>query len=77
VAGATHGVFQAETKKLLSDAAVDQVVVTDTVTPGRLALPGTREKMVILETAPLFGAAIRRIHEGGSLSALEEDTPPS
>ena len=77
VAAATHGVFQEQTEKLLSDAAVDQVVVTDTVTPGRLALPGSRGKLVILETAPLFGAAIRRIHDGGSLTALEEDIPAS
>jgi len=75
-AAATHGVFQVETQALLSDAAVDQVVVTDTVTPARLAVPGARDKLVVLDAAPLFGQAILRIHEGGPLTALFEGDLP-
>ena len=74
-AAATHAVFQAETYALLTDAAVDRVVVTDTVTPGRLAVPAARDKLVVLDTAPMFGQAILRIHEGGSLTALLEGDP--
>ena len=77
VAVATHGVFQTETRNLLSDAAVDQVVVTDTVTPARLADPPDRGKLVVLDAAPLFGQALQRIHDGGSLTALFEDAPPA
>ncbi len=75
VAAATHAVFQEGTRTLLSDPAIDQVVVTDTVTPGRLALPGSAENLVVLETAPLFAEAIRRIHEGGSVTALDDALP--
>jgi ribose-phosphate pyrophosphokinase len=46
------------------------VLVTDSVPPFRLppALLGNRVE--VLDSAPLFAEAIRRLHEGGSLVEL-------
>ncbi len=67
--GATHGVFTGEAVQRIKDAAVHQVVVTDTV-----PLPSEKrcDKIVQLSVAPLFAEAIRRIHTGESVSEIFE-----
>ena len=54
------------------DAALDQIVVTDSVSPWRLTAPEVRRKLVTLEVASLFAQAARRMHEGGSIVELTE-----
>jgi ribose-phosphate pyrophosphokinase len=72
-AAATHGVFVGEAGKLLADPALDQVIVTDSIPPFRLPRELLQSKVKLLETAPLFAEAIRRLHSDGSLVALRED----
>jgi ribose-phosphate pyrophosphokinase len=72
-AAATHGVFVGEAGAVLADPALDQVVVTDSIPPFRLPHALLQNKVSVLETAPLFAEAIRRLHSGGSLVALMED----
>ena len=45
-------------------------MITDTVPPFRLSPNLVQEKLVILDAAPLFAEAIKRIHTGGSIVEL-------
>jgi ribose-phosphate pyrophosphokinase len=69
---ATHGLFVGGANRLLTESALDGIVVTDTVPPIRLDPELARRKLVMLPAAPLFAEAIRRIHDGGSLVDLLE-----
>ena len=68
-AAATHGVLCGPAIERLRDAAIDSVVVTNTV-----GLPAEKrlDKLTVLNVAPLFAAAIERIHSGQSVGALFE-----
>lgn len=70
LAAATHGLFAGDANVRLADTALDQVVVTDTVSSWRVTAPEVRRKLVTLDAAPLFAEAARRIHEGGSIVEL-------
>lgn len=69
---ATHGLFVGDAGKVISDPRLSRTIITDTVPAFRLD-PGVCEKHVeIVSVAPLFGEAIRRCHEGGSIVELLE-----
>ncbi|HJV51309.1 MAG TPA: ribose-phosphate diphosphokinase [Noviherbaspirillum sp.] len=72
-AAATHGLFMDDAPAVLSDAALEQLVVVDTVPPFRLGAGPLREKLTVLDSTRLFAEAIRRLHEGGSLTALLQE----
>ena len=66
-AGAVHGVLCGPAVERLRAAPVDSVVVTNTVN----VAPGKHfDKLTVLTVAPLFAAAIERIHSGASVGAL-------
>lgn len=67
VAGATHAVFTGKAPSLLQASQAEQVIVTDT-----LPLPPEKhfDKLRLLTVAPLFADAIKRIHDGRSVSEL-------
>ncbi len=67
---AAHGLFTGDASQVLRGNAFDQLVITDTVPPFRLASSVVQERLVILSVAPLFAAAIRRLHENGSIAEL-------
>jgi ribose-phosphate pyrophosphokinase len=69
---ASHGLFVGKANEHLADEALYQIVVADSVPPFRLDPELARQKLVVLATANLFGEAIRRMHEGGSLVELLE-----
>jgi ribose-phosphate pyrophosphokinase len=71
-AAATHGLFMEGAEALLQEAALDGIVVADTVPPFRLGPDVVGSKVTVLESAPLVAEAIRRIHSGGSLVELLE-----
>jgi ribose-phosphate pyrophosphokinase len=67
--GVTHAVLSGTVLDRLGRAALDELVVTDTIPipPEKAArLPHLK----VLSTARLFAEAIRRIHEGRSVSAM-------
>lgn len=68
-AGATHGVLCGPAIERLREAAIDSVVITNTV-----HLPDSKrlDKITSLSVAPLFASAIERIHSGESVGALFE-----
>jgi ribose-phosphate pyrophosphokinase len=72
-AAATHGLFTGEAGRILSEAPLDQLVVTDTVPPFRLGPKPLGGKLVVLDTAPLLASVIGRLHAGESIAALGEE----
>lgn len=67
-AAATHGVFNGSAAENFADAVFDSVVVTDSVAPPAERVDGFRDKLVVLDSAPLLAEAIlagaRRDGEG-------------
>ena len=67
---ATHAVFCGPAKSRLEAAAVDSIVVTDTIPPGE----ATPRGVTTLSVGDLLGEAILRIHQGRSVSTLFPST---
>lgn len=67
--GITHPVFSGPAVDRLNDAALDELVVTDTI-----PIPPEKARGIsnlrVLSTAGMFGDAIRRIHAGRSISEM-------
>lgn len=68
-AGAVHPVLCGPAIERLRDAAIESVVVTNTV---HMPPEKRLEKITTLTIAPLLAAAIERIHSGESIGALFE-----
>jgi ribose-phosphate pyrophosphokinase len=66
--GATHGVFATQALERLSDAPIDQVVVTDTIPQNKTTKKAGYIK--VLSVAAMLGEAIKRIHRNESVSNL-------
>ncbi|MBT9540229.1 ribose-phosphate diphosphokinase [Thiobacillus sp.] len=73
LAAASHGLFAEAAAEALVHPALEKVLVTDSIPPLRLlpALLGSRVE--VLDSAPLFAEAIRRLHSDGSLAELLQD----
>lgn len=71
-AAATHALFAANANQVLMDAALDRLVVTNSIPPFQLHSDLVRNKLTILDITPLLAETIRRIHTGGSLVELLE-----
>lgn len=72
IAAATHGLFVGDAAKAFGREPVDHVWITDTVPPFRLPEELVRERVEVIPAAPLLGACIRRLHEGGPVEELLE-----
>jgi len=66
--GATHGVFAPQALDRLSQALIDQVVVTDTIPQNKTSKKISNIK--VLSVAAMLGEAIKRIHRNESVSNL-------
>lgn len=69
---AAHGLFVGEAEKAIRDPRLSKTIITDTVPLFRLNPDVAQSHVEIVSTAPLFGEAIRRCHEGGSIVELLE-----
>jgi len=67
---ASHGIFAVKANEVLADPVFEKVIITDSLPPFRLAGDLVYNKLVVLDAAELFAAAIDRIHSGGSLVEL-------
>jgi ribose-phosphate pyrophosphokinase len=65
--GCTHGVFSGNALERLSEAPIKELVVTNTVP---LDTKGPLDRIRVLSVASLLGEAMRRIHDGESVSSL-------
>ncbi|MDP4261378.1 MAG: ribose-phosphate pyrophosphokinase [Bacteroidota bacterium] len=70
---ATHGIFTGRPDETLQGDALQQIIITNTVQPFRLERARVKEKVIVLNAAPLFAVAIKRMQEGGSITELLED----
>ena len=64
----THGVFSGDAISRINASALDKVIVTNSVPQDehlRLC-----PKLEVLDSANIFGEAIRRVHHGESISQL-------
>jgi ribose-phosphate pyrophosphokinase len=68
-AGAVHGVLCGPAIERLREAAIESIVITNTV---HMPPDKRLDKITQLTVAPLFAAAIERIHSGESVGALFE-----
>ncbi len=64
---ATHGVLSSPAIERISESALAEVVITDTIP---LSAAKHLPRVKVLTVAPLIGEAIRRIHGGESVGAL-------
>jgi ribose-phosphate pyrophosphokinase len=69
-AAATHGVFSSMAGQALSNPALKQVTITNSVPLSRFDPAAIRDKLAVLDVSPLFATAIERIHSGGSIVDL-------
>ena len=63
---ATHGLFSGDALKKINESALEEVIITDTITPREEVLKN--KKFTIVSVAPLLAEAIRRIKTGESIS---------
>jgi len=70
IAMASHGLFTAESNEKLVTADINRIVVTNSVPPFRVTSSMLRDRLVVLDSAPLFAEAIKWIHKGGSSAVL-------
>lgn len=73
IAAATHGLFSGKAPEVLAHGMLQEIIVTNTVPPFRLEGTPVAQKTTVLDTAPLFGEAIKRMYGGGSLTDLVRD----
>ena len=71
-AAVSHGVFNEGSMERLDRSPIRQLFVTDSIETQPVSLS---PKVEIVPVAPLFGEAIRRIHNRESISVLFPDTP--
>ena len=70
MAMATHGLFTHDAAQVLSDAAIDSIVTTDSVSISEATVKKLSHKLVRLSCAELFAQAISRLHSSGSMVDL-------
>jgi ribose-phosphate pyrophosphokinase len=64
----THGIFSGDAMEKISDSAIDEVIVTDTIVQRDDVVKN--KKIKIASVAPLLAEAINRIRTGESISNL-------
>jgi ribose-phosphate pyrophosphokinase len=65
IAVVTHGLFVDPAGEVLADPAIDRILVSDSVPPFRLQGRPAAGRVELIECAPLFADAIRRIGAAG------------
>lgn len=69
---ATHGLFTGNPAETLKEPLLRQVIVTNTIPPFRLEHSKIKEKLILLNAAPLFAEEIKRIFECGTVTELSD-----
>ena len=67
-AACTHPVLSGEAQKKIGNSKLEKLIVTNTIPVNNHSV--SKGKIEILSVAELFGEAIKRIHEGSSVSSL-------
>lgn len=61
---ATHGLFNARAGEVLGQPALQQLLVSDSVAPGRAGADALQPKLAVVSSAALFGDAILQLQNG-------------
>ncbi|CCK72481.1 ribose phosphate diphosphokinase subunit PRS5 KNAG_0K01160 [Huiozyma naganishii CBS 8797] len=69
---ATHGVFSGDALERIKRSPIDKIVVSNTIPQERTLAVLGKHRVDILDVSRVFGEAIRRIHNGESISMLFE-----
>ncbi|HLT37111.1 MAG TPA: ribose-phosphate diphosphokinase [Enhygromyxa sp.] len=69
-AAVTHGVWASTAERSLDDAALERLLITDTIPPDRLDPAFVRRRIDVIDCAPLLARAIMRLHGDQSLVEL-------
>lgn len=67
---ASHGLFVDDANTVFSDPVFERVIVSNSVPAFRLTAPAAKNKLDIIDIAPLFGEVIRRLQTRESLVEL-------
>ena len=70
----THGILSGQSSQLVNNSQLERLVVTNTIQ--QTEHQKHCKKLSIIDVSPVFGEAIRRTHEGKSVSYLFTHTPP-
>lgn len=73
VAFITHGILSGNSLQHLQDSDIDEVIVSNSVAQGSNMKKCSKVK--VMDITPIFAEAIRRIHNGESVSFLFESVP--
>ena len=65
----THGILSSSATALINTSCIDKLVVTNTA-PQEEHMRDLKSKMDVVDVAPVFAEAIRRIYNGESVSNL-------
>lgn len=76
IAAATHPVFSEAAGKVLQDASLDEILVTNTVPLPSTLSGGVAAKLRLIDIAPLLAQAVTRMHAGESVEELRSDQLP-
>ncbi|AMD19101.1 HBR200Cp [Eremothecium sinecaudum] len=68
----THGVFSGDALNRVASSGIDKIVVTNTVPQEETVKVLGKDKVDVIDVSRVFGEAIRRIHNGESISMLFE-----
>lgn len=68
-AAATHGAFIEGASETIREKTLNKIVITNTIAPFRLP-DELKQKVKVLDIAPLLAETIQRLHSGGSLVEL-------
>jgi len=69
IAVGTHALLSGDAVVRLDKSVIDRIILTDTV---KIPEEKLLQKMKVVSVAKIFGEAIKRVHEGESVSALFE-----
>jgi ribose-phosphate pyrophosphokinase len=70
---AAHGLFVGDAERVLAEAPLQKLFITDSASPRRLSQTTRAARIEVASAAPLLAGAIRILHEGGSITALLGD----
>ena len=68
IAACTHAVLSGPALDRINDSGLEEVIVTNTIPMD--SKQKKCKKLTVLSVAPLLGEAIKRIHDGSSVSSL-------
>jgi ribose-phosphate pyrophosphokinase len=72
IAIVSHGILSGDAVERIKASRIDELIVSDSV-PQSLNVAGSKGLIKVLDVAPLFAEAIRRIHNGESVSFLYDE----